>query len=233
MGRAIALKLSKEGAKVAISDISKEDCQKVAEEIISLGGEAIALKIDVTNETEINSAIREVKDKFGRIDILINNAGIALQGDLDKIDVASIDKVLDINLRGQIMCAKAVLPQMKEQKYGKIVNVASVAGLIGFAGSSIYCATKGGIIAFTRALALEVAKDKINVNAIAPGLIDTDMTKPFLQDENAKKSFLSVIPLGEVGTPEYIANMAAFLADDQNKYITGQTFVVDGGWTAA
>ncbi len=183
IGKAIALRLAKERAKVAVSDVSKEDCELVVKEIEQLGGEGLALKLDVTNEEEIKEAVRKTKEKLGRIDILVNNAGIFIQEELDKMDTSKIDKILAVNLRGTILCTKYVLPIMKEQNYGKIVNIASVAGFVGFEFSSIYCATKGALINITRELALDLGKYKINVNAIAPGVIETPMTKDLLGDE--------------------------------------------------
>lgn len=140
----------------------------MVKEIEQLGGEGLALKLDVTSEEEIKEAIRKTKEKFGRIDILVNNAGIFIQEELDKMDTSKIDKIMAVNLRGVILCTKYVLPIMKKQNYGKIVNIASIAGFVGFELSSIYCATKGALINITRELALDLGKYKINVNAIAP-----------------------------------------------------------------
>ncbi len=230
IGKAIALKLAKQGAKVVVTDISKEDCQKVVEEIESLGSEGLALKLDVTNEEEIKQTVKTVKEKFGRIDILANNAGIFIQQELDKMETSAIDKELTINLRGAILCTKYVLPEMKSQNYGKIVNTASVAGFVGFEMASVYCATKGAIIAMTKELALELGKYKINVNAVAPGVIATDMTKDMLAQEEVKSGLMANIPYGRIGKPEDIANTVAFLCSEEGEYITGHTIPVDGGW---
>ena len=232
IGGATALKLAQSGASVAVTDILKEDCEEVVKGIKKLGVEAIALKLDVTNEKEIKDAVIAVKKKFGRIDILVNNAGIFMQGELDKMDTEKIDKILNVNLRGAILCTKYVLPEMKAQNYGKIVNIASIAGFVGFAMSSIYCATKGALVNITRELALDLGKYKINVNAVAPGVIATDMTKAMLDDEKTKAGLLAGIPYGRVGQPEDIANAVAFLASDESEYVTGHTLVVDGGWLA-
>lgn len=232
IGRAIALRLAKDGAKVAVTDISKNDCEKVVKEIEELGSEGLALELDVTNEENIKEVVKAVKKKFGRIDILVNNAGIFMQEELDKMDTEKIDKILAVNLRGMILCTKYVLPEMKSQNYGKIISIASIAGFVGFALSSIYCATKGAIINMTRELALDLGKYKINVNAVAPGVIATDMTKDMLADEKVKAELLSGIPYGRIGQPEDIANAVAFLASDESAYITGHTLVVDGGWIA-
>lgn len=230
IGRAIALRLAKGGAKVVVTDISKEDCQKVVDEIQQLGNDGLALKLDVTDEENIKEVIRITKETFGRIDILVNNAGIFIQEELDKMETQSIERELDINLKGAILCTKNVIPEMKQQNYGKIVTIASIAGFVGFDVSSVYCATKGGLIAMTKELAMELGQYKINVNAVAPGVIATDMTKDILSNEKVKEALLSKIPYGRVGEPNDIANAVAFLASDEAEYITGHTLVVDGGW---
>jgi len=230
IGEAIALSLAKNGAKVVVTDIDQEDCEKVVKEIEKLGSEGLALKLDVTDEEEIKKVIELTKEKFGRIDILVNNAGIFIQEELDKMETSKIDKVLAVNLRGSILCTKYVIPEMKEQEYGKIINIASVAGFVGFDLSSIYCATKGAIVNITRELALDLGKYKINVNAVAPGAIKTEMIKALLADENIKAALLSKIPYGRIGKTDDIANAVSFLASDESEYITGHTIVVDGGW---
>ena len=230
IGEAIALSLAKNGARVVVTDIDQKDCEKVVKEIEKLGSEGLALKLDVTNEEDIKKVVQLTKEKFGRIDILVNNAGIFIQEELDKMETSKIDKVLAVNLRGSILCTKYVIPEMKEQEYGKIINIASVAGFVGFDLSSIYCATKGAIVNITRELALDLGKYKINVNAVAPGAIHTEMIKGLLADENIKAALLSKIPYGRIGKTDDIANAVAFLASDESEYITGHTIVVDGGW---
>jgi len=230
IGEAIALKLAEQGAKVIVTDISKEDCQKVVEKIETSGGEGLALKLDVTKEDEIKSVVEGTKEKFGKIDILVNNAGIFIQNNLEEMETSEINKMLDINLRGSIMCIKNVLPGMKKQKYGKIINIASIAGFVGFDLSSIYCASKGALVNLTRELALDLGSYKINVNGVAPGVIATEMTKDMLSDEKVKSALLQNIPYNRIGKPEDIASAVVFLVSDESEYITGQTLVVDGGW---
>jgi len=230
IGKAIALKLARNGVKVVVTDIDQDDCEKVVQEIEKLKGEGLALKLDITDEEEIKKVIQSTKEKFGRIDILVNNAGIFIQGELENMDTSKIDKLLSVDLRGVILGIKNVIPEMKKQKSGKIVNIASIAGFVGFELSSVYCAAKGGIVNMTRELALDLGKYKINVNAIAPGVIETDMTNDMLTDENVKTALLSKIPYGRIGKPDDIANAVAFLASDESEYITGHTIVVDGGW---
>lgn len=230
IGKAIVLKLAENGAKVVVTDIDQDECEQVVKEVEKLGGQGLALKLDVTDEENIKKVIQLTKEKFGRIDILVNNAGIFVQEELDKMDTSEIDKILSIDLRGVILCIKNIIPEMKEQKYGKIVNIASIAGFVGFELSSVYCAAKGGVVNMTRELALDLGKYQINVNAVAPGVIETDMTKDLLADENIKTALLSKIPYARVGQPDDIAKAVTFLASDESEYITGHTIVVDGGW---
>lgn len=232
IGRAIALKLAKEGANVVVTDLSKEDCEAVVKEIKGLGSNGIALKLDVTKEKDVKRVVESTKKKFGRIDILVNNAGIFIQEDLEKMDSSTINKIIDVNLKGPISFIKEVIPIMKKQRHGKIINIASIAGFVSFEKSSIYCATKGAIVNMNRELAVELGKYKINVNGVAPGVIETKMTEDLLKNKKTKSELLKNIPYGRTGKPEDIANAVAFLASDESEYITGETIVVDGGWTA-
>ncbi|MHB9155483.1 MAG: SDR family NAD(P)-dependent oxidoreductase [Endomicrobiales bacterium] len=233
IGKAIALKLASDGAKVAVADLDKEECDRVVEEIRKAGGGGISLKLDVTNEAEIIDGLKQARAALGKLDILVNNAGIYLQQDLTEMPTPAIDQMLRVNLRGVILCTKHALGEMKERKYGKIVNIASIAGLVGFELSSVYSATKGALVNMTRELALDLGRFKVTVNAVAPGVIETPMTAGLLGDPATKASLLQRIPFGRVGTPGDIANAVAFLASDDSEYITGHTLVVDGGWITA
>ncbi len=236
MGKTHALTLANYGAKVAVTDISQEDCQKVADEIKSQGGEAIALKLDVTNKTEIEEVVKKVVKAFGRLDILVNNAGICQFKPFLELSEEEWDKTLDINLKGEFLCAQAAALVMKKQGGGVIVNIASVAmgqQGIGFPNIVHYCATKGGIAAMTEAAAVELAPAKIRVNCIAPGMIDTPMIDPVKSDPKAFKAMLGRLPLGRAGKPEEVSELVAFLASDASSYMTGSVVVVDGGWLAA
>ena len=232
IGKAIVLALAKAGANVVVSDINLDDCNKVVEEIKAIGGNALAVKADVSNPEDVSKMINLTTEKFGKVDILVNNAGIYIQKSLKEITEKDFDKILDINLKGVFLCSKAVVPEMIKQGKGKIVNITSIAGQVGFANSSAYCASKGAIINITRELALELAQHKINVNAIGPGVIETAMTTDLLKDKATKEAMLANIPLGRIGKPEDIANAAVFLASDKADYITGITLFVDGGWLA-
>ncbi len=230
IGKAIALTLAKAGANVVVSDINLDDCNKVVEEIKTIGGNALAVKADISNPEEVKDVVKSTVKRFGKVDILVNNAGIYMQKSLTDVTEQDFDKILDINLKGVFLCSKAVVPEMIKQGKGKIINITSIAGQVGFANSSAYCASKGAIINITRELALELAQYKINVNAIGPGVIETAMTKDLLKDEATKETLLANIPLNRIGKPEDIANAALFLASNNADYITGITLFVDGGW---
>ncbi|MBU4283936.1 MAG: 3-oxoacyl-ACP reductase FabG [Nanoarchaeota archaeon] len=230
IGKAIVLALAKAGAHVVVSDINLDDCNKVVEEIKAIGKEGLAVKADVSNNEDIKQMVESTVKRFGKIDILVNNAGIYMQKSLTDSTEQDFDRILDINLKGVFLCSKAVVPEMIKQGKGKIINITSIAGQVGFANSSAYCASKGAIINITRELALELAQYKINVNAIGPGVIETPMTKNLLEDKATKETLLANIPLNRIGKPEDIANAALFLASNKADYITGITLFVDGGW---
>ncbi len=228
IGKGIALALAKEGCRVVPSDIDIEESKKTAKEIKSIGAEALAVKCDVSKKRDAVKMVSQTKKKFGKPDILVNNAGIFPFVQFSKMTEKDWDKVLDVNLKSVFLCTKEALKQMK--KGGKIVCISSIAAIIGFPGLSHYCASKGGMSSMVRALSLELAERKINVNAIAPGAIDTPGASKVLT-EKAKKQTIAQIPLARMGTPEDIANAVVFLASEKSDYITGQTIIVDGGWT--
>jgi 3-oxoacyl-[acyl-carrier protein] reductase len=235
MGKSHALVLARAGAKVVVSDISLEDCEAVAEEIKKTGGEAMALKCDVTKKEEIDRMVKGITEKWGKIDILVNNAGICQFNPFLQLTEDDWNRTIDINLKGEFLCAQAVAKEMAKQKSGAIVNIASVAmGQVGvgFQGLTHYCAAKGGIVAMTEAMALELAPLNIRVNAIAPGMVDTPMIEQTKQDPKMMEATLSKVPLHRVGRPEEVSNLVLFLASDISSYITGSTVVIDGGWLA-
>ena len=235
MGRAHALTLAKYGAKVIVTDIDLDECQKVVEEIKKQGGDALALKLDVTKKDEVVQVFQAAVKTFGRIDVLVNNAGIAEFQSFLEMTEEEWDKTLDINLKGQFLCAQAAAQEMKKQGSGVIVNIASVAmgqQGIGFPNIAHYCASKGGIVAMTEALAVELASLNIRVNCVAPGLIDTPMVDSIKSNPTSLKGILNRIPLKRAGQSEEVSELVAFLASDDSSYITGSVVVIDGGWLA-
>jgi 3-oxoacyl-[acyl-carrier protein] reductase len=229
IGKEIALTFAREGAKVVVTDITGKE-NEVAEEIKRMGGEAIAVKVDVSKMEDAKKMAEETLKAFSRIDILVNNAGIYPFKPFVEITEGDWDKVINVNLKGTFNCTKAVVETMIKQKYGKIINITSIAGtVVGFPQLTHYCASKAGITGFTRALALELAPYGINVNAIAPGPIETPGTQ--VLGKEAYENFKKLIPIGRWGKPEDIANLAVFLASDESSNITGQVIVSDGGYT--
>jgi len=235
MGRSHALVLAKAGAKVVVSDISEKDCQKVVEEIEKNGGQALVVKCDVTKKEEVDNLVKKTIERFGRVDILVNNAGICQFKPFLELTEEEWSRTIDINLKGYFLCAQAVAKEMVKQKSGKIINIASVASGqvgIGFPTLAHYSASKGGIIALTETLAVELAPYGIRVNAIAPGMIETPMIASIKENPQQEKEMLKRVPMGRVGKPEEVSNLVLFLASDESSYITGSTVVIDGGWLA-
>lgn len=236
MGRTHALALAKAGAKVVVSDISQEECQLVVDEIKKLGGEAIAVKCDVSKKEEVEAMMAKTVETFGKIDIMVNNAGICQFKPFLDLTEEEWDRTIDINLKGYFFCAQAAAIEMAKQKTGgAIVNIASIAmGQVGvgFPAISHYCASKGGIVAMTEAMALELAPYGIRVNAIAPGAIDTPMAASVTDDPKILEGTLTRIPLKRIGKPEEISSAVLFLASDASSYMTGSVMVIDGGWLA-
>jgi len=231
IGKGIALAFAKAGADVVVSDIDLKDCEKVAKEIESLGQQALAVKADVTNYEEVDQMVKSTLKKFSKIDILVNNAGILIYKPFLEITEDVWDKTLDTNLKGYFLCAQRVAKEMIKHKKGKIINIASVAGSVAYPQLAHYCASKGGIIIFTKVMANELATYKINVNSISPGATETPMTQGMLNDPKTREGFIKNIPWGRIGKPEDIANTAVFLASDDADYLTGVNVVVDGGMT--
>jgi len=235
MGRAHALALAKAGAKVVVSDISQEDCEIVVGEIKKAGGEALAVKCDVSKKQEVDNMVKAAVGKWGKVDILVNNAGICQFKPFLEITEEEWDRTIDINLKGYFLCAQAASREMVKQKSGAIVNIASIAmgqmG-VGFATLAHYSASKGGIVAMTETMAIELGPYNIRVNAIAPGVIDTPMVDPLKSDPKTMEGTLTRVPLHRMGKPEEVSNLVLFLASDASSYMTGSTVVIDGGWLA-
>jgi 3-oxoacyl-[acyl-carrier protein] reductase len=228
IGRAVALKLSEAGAKVAINfagNISK--AEEVKAEIESHGGEAVLVQGKVENFEVVQDIVKKIIETWGTVDILVNNAGITRDNLLLKMSESDFDEVIATNLKGVFNCTKAVTKIMMKQRAGRIVNMTSVVGLMGNISQANYAAAKAGIIGFTKSAAKEFAARGVTVNAIAPGFITTDMTDKL--SDKIKETTLTQIPMGKFGTPEDVANLAAFLVSEQAAYITGQVINVDGG----
>lgn len=228
IGRAIALKIASLGANVIINYSGSEDAAcEVAEEIEKTGVRALTIKADVSNSIEVKKIFETAVSNFDSIDILVNNAGITRDGLLMRMSDEDFDRVIDINLKGTFNCIKFASKYMMKQRYGKIVNIASVVGLCGNAGQCNYAASKAGVIGLTKSAAKELAGRNINVNAIAPGFIATSMTDAI--PEKIKNEYMDNIPLKRFGNPEDVAQLAAFLCSSDSDYITGQVINIDGG----
>jgi len=227
IGKEIALIFAREGARIVICDVNSEELEKARIEIQGSSTDVLVFKVDVTNLKEVENMAGNILDNFGKIDILINNAGITRDALLLRLDESDWDKVIAVNLKGTFNCTKAVSKGMLKQRQGRIINIASIIGLIGNAGQANYSASKAGIIGFTKSVAREFASRSITVNAIAPGFIQTDMTDKLPQE--IKEQMLKQIPLGRFGKPSDVAQAALFLASEASSYITGQVIVVDGG----
>ena len=228
IGKEIAIALAKEGSNIAISyGNNYESAMEVIKEIKSFGVDAIAVKADVSVSEDVKNLVKTIEEGLGTIDILVNNAGITKDNLLIRMTEEDWDSVMDVNLKGVFLCTKAVSRTMMKKKYGKIINITSVVGITGNAGQGNYSASKAGVIGFTKSMAKELASRGIRVNAVAPGLIETDMTN-VLKDE-VKAEMLKMIPLNTMGNPEDIANLVVFLASEKSDYITGQIIKIDGG----
>lgn len=228
IGREIAKTFAQNGANIAINYRSyNEETKNLIEELESFGVKVIAVKCDVTNEEEVNNFIKEVKDKFESIDILVNNAGITKDGLILRMSEKDFNDVINVNLKGTFNTTKAVSGVMVKQRYGKIINISSVVGVTGNAGQCNYAASKAGVIGFSKSVARELASRNINVNVIAPGYINTDMTK--VLPDKVKDEVIKTIPMKKIGEPKEIANLALFLSSNLSDYITGQVINVDGG----
>ncbi|MET0786601.1 MAG: 3-oxoacyl-[acyl-carrier-protein] reductase [Paenisporosarcina sp.] len=228
IGAEIAKQLAKEGARVAVNySGSQSKAEEVVNEIISAGGQAFAVQASVSDAENVTEMVKQTIDQFGSVDILVNNAGITRDNLLMRMKESEWDDVINTNLKGVFLCTKAVTRQMMKQRAGKIINIASIVGVSGNAGQANYVAAKAGVIGLTKTTAKELASRHINVNAIAPGFITTEMTDELSED--VKNQMLTQIPLSKLGNPQDVAKAVVFLASDDASYITGQTLHVDGG----
>jgi 3-oxoacyl-[acyl-carrier protein] reductase len=227
IGREIAMTLADEGADIVIWDVNPADAEATCKDIEAKGRKTLADKVDVTNYENVESGINKILDKCGKIDILVNNAGITKDNLLLRMSQQEWDAVINVNLKGTFNCTKAVFRPLSKQRSGRIINIASIIGIIGNYGQANYAASKAGIIALTKTSARELASRNVTVNAIAPGFIQTEMTAKLPEDVKAK--MMEAIPMAKLGTPRDVANACLFLASNEADYITGQTIVVDGG----
>jgi len=234
IGKGIALSLAKAGAAVAVNYHSnKEEAEKVVTEILQLGVKSFLVQADVSNKSDVVRMMEEVKSQFGQLNILVNNAGVVAMGPVEKVGEDEWDKVLNTNLKGQFLCIQEAIKIMPTG--GKIVCISSIAsgGVgVGFGNIAHYAASKGGVVALVEDLSIELAAKGININAIGPGIIESDMTAGMLADEKTRAGFMARISKGRIGKPEDIGAAVVFLSSDEADYITGITLYVDGGWLA-
>lgn len=236
IGRGIALRFAREGCDIVINALHVEGARKVAAEVKDLGRRALAVGADVSKADQVEAMVTQTIKEFGKIDILVNNAGGVSQaggGPIDSTSEEDWDRIIDINLKGQFLCCRAVVPFMKRQKYGKIVNVSSMGAIHPPAPLVHYHAAKGGVLALTKNLAFELARDNITVNAILPGPVHTEFFNEMFQKEEEKEAFFQMlakrVPMQRMGTPDEIAGVALFLASDLSSYVTGDAICAGGG----
>jgi 3-oxoacyl-[acyl-carrier protein] reductase len=227
IGKAVTLVLARHGADVVVADVNIEKAQETAREVEALGRAAMAVRVDVTHLEDVEKMVEAAMQRFGKIDILVNNAGIARDKLILRMTEEDWDTVLNVNLKGTFNCTKAVIKHMSKQRSGKIVNIASVVGMMGNPGQANYSASKAGVIGLTKTVAREFAARGINVNAIAPGYIQTPMTE--VLPEKAKEELKRLIPMERLGQPEDVAHAVLFLVSETSSYITGNILNVNGG----
>ncbi len=233
IGRGIAMRFAAEGACVGILDLDETACQTVADEARSKGGEAIALAADISQPAQVNPALAQLRERFGAIDVLVNNAAVMPAGAIHATSLDDFDRCLAVNLRGTFLVSRGVIPGMLALGEGSIIHIASVTGLLGLPGIAAYSMTKGALIALTRAMSTDYSARGIRVNSISPGTIDSPMLHDFLaaqsDPDSLRQEFDQMHPIGRVGTISEVANVCLFLASDEASFVTGANYTVDGG----
>lgn len=233
IGRGIALRFAAEGAKIGVLDVVEAKCHETAEMIQQQGGEAVPLGCDVRDVGQVHFAVEMLSRTFGPINVVVNNAAVMPTGALHETSLDAFEQVIDVNLRGAYLVNREVIPMMLQERKGSIIHMASVTGILGLPGLAIYSATKGALIALTRAMSTDYAPYGIRVNAVAPGTIDSPMLHNFLaaqsNPEKVRKEFDAVHPVGRVGTIDEVASVFVFLASDEASFVSGATYTVDGG----
>ncbi|MCK5566590.1 MAG: SDR family oxidoreductase [Actinomycetia bacterium] len=235
IGEGIAHRYAEEGADIIIADLKEKEATETISRIESFGRKGESFAADATDEKQVIELVRYVIGSFGKIDILVNNAGISLMKKITEASVEDWDKLNSVNLKGVWLCVRAVVPHMIKAGYGKIINISSISGLVGYKWESIYCSTKGGVINMTRELAVELAPEGIYVNCICPGIIETPLYKDIdfpLDDKENLEHTLKAIPMKKIGMPGDIAGAAFFFASEDSRFVTGQILAVDGGYTS-
>lgn len=232
LGKAMALALGSAGARLVLASRNLDQLNAVAKETRSLGAETEVLQADVTDEAQVSRLEKAVTDKFGKIQILINNAGINIRKPVTEFTLAEWRQVMDTNLTSVFLMCRAFVPHMKGQSYGRILNLTSIMSHVAIAGRTAYCASKTGLLGFTKALALELVAEKITVNGISPGPFATELNKPILENPELNQQFIAKIPVGRWGKAEEVGQLALYLCSEEAGFITGTDILIDGGWTA-
>ena len=232
LGKAMALALAEAGARVVLASRNLELLDETAATVRKLGAEAAVFQTDVTNEAQVLRLEKEVTAKFGKIQILVNNAGMNIRKPVTDFTLAEWRQVMDTNVTGVFLMCRSFVPQMRGQGYGRILNLTSIMSHVGLPGRTAYAASKTALLGFTRALALELAPEKITVNGISPGPVATEMNTPLIQDPELNQQFISRIPLGRWGKVEEVGQLAVYLCSEDAGFITGTDILIDGGWTA-
>jgi NAD(P)-dependent dehydrogenase (short-subunit alcohol dehydrogenase family) len=232
LGKAMALALGGAGARLVLTSRNLDQLNAVAKDVRSLGADAEVLQADVTEEAQVNQLEKAVTGKFGKIQILINNAGINIRKPVTDFTLAEWRQVMDTNLTSVFLMCRAFVPKMKGQGYGRILNLTSIMSHVAIAGRTAYCASKTGLLGFTRALALELVSEKITVNGISPGPFATELNKPILENPELNQQFIAKIPIGRWGQADEVGKLALYLCSEEAGFITGTDVLIDGGWTA-